>query len=67
LSYPKWPKTSRLFIAVFNFTLEFAIRKVQENEVELKLNGSYQLLVYGDGVNLLGDNIDIIKKNTQKL
>jgi hypothetical protein len=29
----------------------------------LKLNGTLQLLVYADDVNLLGDKIDAIKKN----
>jgi hypothetical protein len=33
----------------------------------LKLNGTHQLLVYVNDVNLLGDNVNIIKKNTGAL
>jgi hypothetical protein len=35
--------------------------------VGLKLNVTYQLLICADYVNLLGDNIDTIKKTTQTL
>jgi hypothetical protein len=33
----------------------------------LKLNGTHQLQAYSDDVNLLGDNVDTIKKNTETL
>jgi hypothetical protein len=40
---------------------------VPENQVERKFNGTHQLLAYADDVNILGDNIDTIKKNTQNI
>jgi hypothetical protein len=52
---------------LFNFALKYAIRKVQENQAGLKLNGTHQLLAYADDVNLLGDNIDSINRNTGTL
>jgi hypothetical protein len=52
---------------LFNFAVEYAIRKVQKNQVGLKLNRTHQLLAYADDMNLLGDNIDTIKKNTETL
>jgi hypothetical protein len=52
---------------LLNFALEYAIRKVQQNQVGRKLNGTHQLLVYADDVNLLGDSVDTIKKNGESL
>jgi hypothetical protein len=46
---------------------QYAIKKVQENMAGMKLNGTHKLLVYADGVNLLGYNIVTIKKNTEAL
>jgi hypothetical protein len=51
---------------LFNFALGDAIRKVQETQVGLELNGTHERLAYADDVNLLGDNTDTIniKKET---
>jgi hypothetical protein len=47
---------------LFSFTLEYAIRKAQENWVGLNLSGKYQLLVQADDVNLLADNIEKMRE-----
>ena len=48
----------------FSLALEYAIRKVQVNQHGLKLNGTHQLLVYTDGVNVLGGSVHTVNKNT---
>ena len=52
-----------LSLLLFNFALEYAIRRVQVNQDGLKLNGTHQLLAYVDDVNILGGSVDNVKKN----
>ena len=48
---------------LFNFALEYAIRRDQVNQDGLKLNGTHQLLAYADDVNILGGSIRTVNEN----
>jgi hypothetical protein len=52
---------------LFNFALEYAIRRVQVNQDGLKLNGTHQLLAYADDVNVLGGSMHTLKENAEVL
>jgi len=52
---------------LFNFPLEYAIRRVQVNQDGLKLNGTHQLLAYADDVNILRGSIHTLKENAEAL
>ena len=52
---------------LFNFALQYAIRRVQVNQDGLKLNGTHQLLAYADDVNILGGSIHTPKENAEAL
>jgi hypothetical protein len=52
---------------LFNSALEYAIKRVKQNQEGLKLNEAYKLLAYADDVNIVGENTDTIQKNTKAL
>jgi hypothetical protein len=47
--------------------LEYAIRRVQENQEGMILNGTHQILAYADHGNIVGENIDTIQRNRKAL
>jgi len=52
---------------IFNFALEYAIRRVQLNQDGLKLSGTQQLLVYADDFNILVESAHTVKENAEAL
>ena len=47
---------------LLNLVLECAVRNVQETNLGLDMNGTHQMLVYVDDVNLIRDDIRTIEK-----
>jgi len=53
--------------SLFNFVLEYAIRRVKVIQDGFKLNGTHQLPVHTDDVNILGESVHNIKKHAEAL
>jgi hypothetical protein len=60
-------KVDALLSLLFNFALQYSIRVVRVIQGGLKLNGSHQLLVYADDVNILGGSVHTVKENAEAL
>jgi hypothetical protein len=50
---------------LFNSALDYAIRRVQVHQDGLKLNGTHQVLVFADDVNILGGSVHTVKENQE--
>ena len=64
--YYEWFETRCCNATAFQLCLEYAIRRVQVNQDGLKLNDTYQLLVYVDEVNTLGRRVHTTKKTKKQ-
>jgi len=52
---------------LLNFGLGYAIRRVQVNQIGLKIKGTHQHLIYSDDANMLGRSVHTIKEKTEAL
>ena len=52
---------------LFNFALEYTIRRVRVIQYGLILSGTHQLLAYADDVNILWGSIQTVKENAEAL
>jgi hypothetical protein len=52
---------------LFTFPLEYTFRRAQVNQDGLELNGTHQLLVCTDDVNMVGGSVHSVKENAEAL
>jgi hypothetical protein len=52
---------------LFNSALHYATRRIQVIRNGLTLNGTHQLLIYPDDVNMMGGNVHTINENAEAL
>jgi hypothetical protein len=52
---------------LFDFALEYAIKRVQVNQGGLNFSDMYELLAYGDDVNILRGSVHTVTGNPEAL
>jgi hypothetical protein len=52
---------------LFNSALQYATSRIQVIQEGLKLNGTHQLLVYLDDVNMMGGSVHTVNENAEAL
>jgi hypothetical protein len=50
---------------LFDFAVEYVIKRFQVEQDGLKLNGMHQFLVYADDVNILGESVRSVNKHSE--